>query len=91
MTDILRAGDRATYYRHDLAFAADPALPKDRHNFTTGFVAAPATAEIARAAQRQTAVFFASAGLEVIDPDGLEQPDGTGRLFEVPIVPPLPE
>lgn len=27
----------------------------------------------------------------MIDPDGPEQSDGTGRLFEVPIVPPLPE
>lgn len=94
-TAILRAGDladRATYYRHDLAFAANPGLPKDPHNFMW-FLPMPATAAraIALAAQRQIATFFASDGLEVIDPDGPEQPDGTGRLFEVPIVPPLPE
>jgi hypothetical protein len=37
------------------------------------------------APQEQIAVFFASDGVEVIDPDGF------GDLFETPIVPPLPE
>ena len=35
-TAILRAGDladRATYYRNDLGFAANPALPKNPHTF----------------------------------------------------------
>src|SRR5262249_39424749 len=35
-TALLRAGDwadRATYYRHDLAFAEDPTLPKNPHGF----------------------------------------------------------
>ena len=92
-TALLRAGDltdRATYYRHDLAFATNPTLPTNPHSFMLTF-ATPSTADIARTAQRQIAIFFASDGLEVIDPDGPEQPDGTGRLFEVPIVPPLPE
>jgi hypothetical protein len=33
---MLRAGDlaaRATYYPNDLAFAANPALPKNPHTF----------------------------------------------------------
>jgi pimeloyl-ACP methyl ester carboxylesterase len=93
MTAILRAGDladRATYFRNDLAFAANPALPKDPHVFPITMMS-PATAEIARTAQQQIAVFFASDGLETIDPDGPEQRDGAGRLFETPIVPPLPE
>jgi hypothetical protein len=85
MTAILRAGDladRATYYRHDLASAANPALPKDPHNLILS-IATPATAAISLAAQRQIAVFFASDGWDVINPDD--------SLFEVPIVPPLPE
>jgi hypothetical protein len=97
-TAILRAGDladRATLYRHDLAFA-DPvrnpnppgtAVPKNPHIFlffSPGFF--PAVADIARGALQQMAEFFASDSTSVIDPDGLE-----GPLFEVPIVPPLPE
>jgi hypothetical protein len=94
-TALLRAGglaDRATYYRHDLAFA-DPArnptgveVPKDPHGFlffNPAFF--PAIADIGAGAQQQIAVFLASDGETIIDPDG------AGRLFEVPIVPPLPE
>ena len=40
---------------------------------------------IARAAQEQAAVFFATDGAETIDPDG------AGLLFEVPIEGSLPE
>ena len=40
---------------------------------------------VAFAAQDQAGTFFASDGLEVIDPDGL------GALFETPLVLPLPE
>ena len=92
---MLRAGDladRATYYRHDLAFA-DPArnptgveVPQDPHGFlyfNPGFF--PAVADIGAGAQQQIAVFLASDGETIIDPDG------AGPLFEVPIVPPLPE
>ena len=97
-TAILRAGDladRATLYRHDLAFA-DPArnpnplgtaMPKNPHIFlffSPGFF--PAVADVARGALQQMAEFFASDGISVIDPDGEE-----GPLFEVPVIPPLPE
>jgi len=44
-----------------------------------------AATAVAVAAQDQIARFFASDGVEVIDPDAL------GALFETPIVPPLPE
>jgi hypothetical protein len=94
-TALLRAGglaDRATYYRHDLAFA-DPArnptgveVPKDPHPFlffNPAFF--PAVADIGAGAQHQIAMFLASDGETIIDPDGAEP------LFEVPIVPPLPE
>ncbi len=86
-TAILRAGDlddRATFFRNDLAFAANPATPKNPHTFLTR-ISVPAGAAIALGAQQQIAVFFASDGTTVIDPDG------PGPLFEVPIVPPLPE
>jgi hypothetical protein len=94
-TALVRTGglaDRVTYYRHDLAFA-DPArnptgveVPKDPHLFiffSPGFF--PAVADIGAGAQQQIAVFLASDGETIIDPDG------DGPLFEVPIVPPLPE
>ncbi|MFT3957345.1 MAG: hypothetical protein QM722_24075 [Piscinibacter sp.] len=86
-TAILRAGDladRAVYFRNDLAVAANPAVPKNPHTFLTN-IAAAATLPYAVAAQQQIAVFFASQGTQVIDPDG------AAPFFEVPIVAPLPE
>jgi dienelactone hydrolase len=87
-TAMLRAGDladRATYYRHDLAFAANPALPKDPHGFQVLLFFFPAMTDIGLGAQQQVAEFLASDGHLIIDPDG------AGPLFEVPIVGPLPE
>ncbi|MBL0920304.1 MAG: hypothetical protein IBJ14_16505 [Hydrogenophaga sp.] len=86
-TAIVRAGglkDRVTYYRNDLAFAANNAIPKNPHTFLTN-IGAAATAAIAVGAQSQIAAFFASNGALVIDPDG------GGPLFEVPIQGELPE
>ena len=95
-TALLRAGeltDSALLYRHDLAFA-DPArnptgtqVTKNPHLFLVfnpGFF--PAVADVGAGGRLQGAEFLASDGASVIDPDG---PDGP--LFEVPIVPPLPE
>lgn len=90
---MLRAGDlaeQATYYRNDLAFAMDPAVvPKDPHTFlyfnNLPFSLSPLLLDIALSAQAQIAEFFASDGTLVIDLDGAMP------LFEVPIVPPLPE
>jgi hypothetical protein len=42
-------------------------------------------ADVGAGARQQIAEFFASDGINVIDPDG------TGPLFEVPIEGPLPE
>jgi hypothetical protein len=84
---ILRAGDladRATLYRNDLAFAANPAVPKNPHTFLTN-IGVPAGAAFAVAAQTQIAVFFATNGAMTIDPDG------AGPIFEVPVTLPLPE
>jgi hypothetical protein len=85
---LVRAGDladRTTMYRHDLAFAANPALPKDGHTFLTFGIVVPGWTDIALAAQRQIAMFLASSGATTIDPDD------AGPLFEVPIPLPLPE
>jgi hypothetical protein len=72
-----RCADRATLYRHDLAYAANPALPKNPHTFLTN-VANPAAAPFAVAAQQQMATFFLSDGATTVDPDG------PGPIFETP-------
>ena len=85
---IIRAGglqDRTTAFRNDLAWAADPTFPKNPHTFLTRVpgLAPAAPAAVALAAQEQIALFFASGGATVIDPDG------AGPLFETPLsVPP---
>ena len=84
---IVRAGelqDRTTYFRNDLAYAANSAVGKNPHVFLTN-IGAPATRGYALAAQAQMADFFASNGATVVDPDG------GAPFFEVPIAPPLPE
>jgi len=86
-TAILRAGDlagRATYFRNDIAGPGSTPLYTNPHTFLTG-IANPATALAALQAQAQIAAFFASNGALTIDPDG------AGPVFEVPILPPLPE
>jgi hypothetical protein len=87
-TAILRAGglgDRATFYRNDLAFAVNPATPKNPHTFLTNVASGGLAPVVALQAQTQVATFFASDGATVIDPDG------AGSMFETPIVGPLPE
>jgi hypothetical protein len=83
---LLRAGDlsdRATFYRHDLAFAENSAIPKNGHTFMTS-VGNPAWKDIALGAQEQIATLFASDGKDIIQPE-------PQRFFEVPVIPPLPE
>ena len=89
-TAALRAGelaDRTTYFRNDLAFAANRNFPKDPHGFLIRVTPNwdPGVIMVAMEAQTQIAVFFASDGQMVVDPDG------TGPLFELPIAGPLPE
>ena len=84
---IVRAGelaDRTTFYRHDLAYAANPALTKNPHGFLTS-IGQPLMAPVAIAAQTQIATFFASDGATTLDPDG------AAPLFETPIAQPLTE
>jgi hypothetical protein len=87
-TAILRAGDladRAMYFRNDLAYAATgEAIPKNPHTFLTN-IGNPVQAPYAVMAQQQIAIFLASHGMVVIDPDG------AGPFFEVPIAGALPE
>lgn len=86
-TAIIRAGDladRTTFFRNDLAHAANPGVPKNPHTFLTN-ISVSAAAGFAVGAQTQIAVFFASHGSTVIDPDG------PGSVFEVPTSLPLPE
>ena len=78
-TAILRAGalaSRATLFRNDLAFAANPAVNKNPHTFLTN-ITGPG-APYALAAQQQIATFLASDGAITIDPDG------AGLFFETP-------
>ena len=86
-TAIIRAGDLAnatTLFRNDLAVAANTAVPHNPHTFLTN-IGVPAGAAFAVAVQTQIAIFFATHGTTVIDPDG------PGALFEVPVILPLPE
>jgi hypothetical protein len=99
-TATLRAGqlaDRTTYFRNDLAFAADPFLgtdpngfPTDPHTFLnrTGPFWDPSVNMVAKEAQTQIAIFFASDGQIVVHPGFPGPPD---PFFEVPIAGPLPE
>ena len=84
---LVRAGglaDRTMLFRNDLAFAANPLVPKNPHTFLTN-IGSAATVGYAVAAQRQIAAFFASNGVLTIDPDG------PSPFFETPITLPLPE
>jgi dienelactone hydrolase len=87
-TALIRAGrltDRATYFRNDLAFAADPSFPKNPHTFLTGVFSTDGPRTVALQALGQIATFFSTDGADTIDPDG------AGALFETPIAGPLPE
>jgi Bacterial Ig-like domain len=77
---ILRAcgcASRATLFRNDLAYAANPAVGKNPHTFLTN-IANPAQVGYALAAQAQMATFLATGGSTTIDPDG------PGPFFETP-------
>lgn len=87
-TALIRAGDledRTTYFRNDIAFSLGVGFGKNPHTFLTNLGGTLPVAQVAVGAQEQIAIFFATGGAVTIDPDG------PGPLFEVPIVPPLPE
>jgi hypothetical protein len=85
---FMRAGDlfiAATLYRHDLAFAIDPTIPKNPH-MAPYLVTSPNALfrSVARGLQTQMATFFASHGTILITPS-------PAALFEVPVQGPLVE
>jgi hypothetical protein len=97
-TAIIRAGelqDRVTYFRNDLARAANASMAANPHTFLTnigGTPGGPIASGLAFKGQNQIATFFASNGAMTIDPD--DAPPllpGFPHVFETPIVPPLPE
>lgn len=84
---VARAGgfaDRVSYFRSDLAYAANPTMPKDPHGFLLD-IQNLATRPYAIAAQRQIAEFLSSNGTRTIDPDG------ELGIFEMPLIGPLPD
>jgi hypothetical protein len=95
-TALIRAGDlagRTTFYRHDLAYAENPALPPDPHGFLTASTTSTTGGQlvfgdIARGAQEQIATYFEEffrTGQEfIIHPT-------PARFFETTIAEPLPE
>jgi hypothetical protein len=86
-TAMVRAGDladRTMLYRHDLAYAERPTLPKSPHGFMFAIGPAGGFLEIGLPVQRQIATFFASNGKVIIHPE-------PARFFELPISSPLPE
>src|SRR5262249_6930333 len=69
---FLRGGDLATpatFYRHDLAFAEDPTLDRNPHQFLIRVVGNPGERRIALGYQSQIAAFFASDGEVIIHPE----------------------
>jgi hypothetical protein len=104
-TAVIRAGDladRTTLYRNDLAFNVNPSLPNQPHIWPHFFLAAPnfpQVAEVSLDAQEQIAMFFATGGATVIDPDPVSvdhdlnpaTPPRVAFAFEVRIDGPLPE
>jgi hypothetical protein len=87
VTAVLRAGDladRATYFRNDLAFAEDPTVGKNPHQFMLHAELPGLAGAIAHGAQEQIATFFETDGQVVIQPE-------PARFFETPIQGPLPE
>ena len=77
--------DHTTLYRHDLAFAANPTIPKNPHLFAGQPTSANATVRaIALGAQEQVAVFLASLGMTLVHPS-------PAQWFEVPIAGARPE
>ena len=69
---------------HDLAFASDPTLAKNRHVFAAQIVSPIRRHALALGMQEQTAVFFQSGGATIVHPTPVHR-------FELPLAGPLPE
>jgi hypothetical protein len=80
-TALVRAGalrEKTIFYRNDIAFAENPAVPKDPHTFLQPFMTAGITGQVARGGQMTIAQFFASGGTTINHPE-------PARFFELPI------
>jgi hypothetical protein len=80
-TALVRAGvlrEKTIFFRNDIAFAENPAVPKDPHTFLQPFMTAGITGQIARGGQMTIAQFFASGGTTINHPE-------PARFFELPI------
>jgi hypothetical protein len=87
-TAVIRAGDladRSILYRNDLAYAEDPAVPKNPHGFLP-LIQSPVALmrQIAFGAQAMIATFLLTGGTSDIQAEPL-------RFFETPVAEPLPE
>ena len=90
-TNLVRAAnlrETTSLYRHDLALAVAPDLPRNPHGLFY-FPTTPAGAVIAGAAQREMAEFLATGGARVPDVNHLVRPMFGKDLFGVPTF--LPE
>ena len=87
-TLLLRAGnlaDRTIYFRTDLAFAQDPAFPKEPHAFLVNTLSPNMlTKTVALNGQEWIGAFLESDGTVMNQPL-------PANLFEMPILEPLPE
>jgi hypothetical protein len=100
-TALLRAGDladRATFFRTDRRFPVNPVPGFLYPHVFMDFAITSSNSsvkEVAVQAQQQIALFFAADTADrVLDPFNGNQiwdPDGAGRIFEVPVERPLPE
>jgi Big-like domain-containing protein len=85
---LLRAGNllwNNIHYRHDLAYAADPTVPKNPHDVLISPTSTSATFRIvSRALQDAIGNFLASDGQLITQPE-------PAQFFEVPIAGALPE
>ncbi len=87
-TAVIRAGDladRSILYRNDLAYAEDPAVPKNPHGFLP-LIQSPVSLmrQIAFGAQGMIATFLVTGGTSDLQAEPL-------RFFETPVAEPLPE
>jgi hypothetical protein len=81
-TALVRAGklrEKTIFYRNDIAFAENSAVPKDPHTFLQPLTTAGIPGQVARGGQTTIAQFFMSGGTTI------NYPEPT-RFFEFPIV-----
>jgi hypothetical protein len=98
-TALVRAGDladRTTFFRNDLFDLIDPAAAvggftgQYPHIFLLDFFDDGNTFQVANDTQQEIALFLGSNGTNIVSPQTID-PTLPAGLFEVPIVPPLPE